>query len=198
MMNLGHRNFAVAASVLIHFLLFSGLYFLNAPKTPGDMPIVFIDLTNKQMSQTVTETAPVKRQQAFKKSDSAKPEVARPAAEQEITTTTSDAEALSADGLPDVAADHQVTANVKLLRELKIPYPDEARKNNIDGAVVMDLIIDDVGKVRTAELIRGPGFGLNEAAMAAIRNFLFRPAKIGEKSVAVKIRYSYRFKLNAQ
>ncbi len=100
-----------------------------------------------------------------------------------------------ADSIPIPADAYLVTTQVSLIKDVKIPYPPEARKNNIEGPVVMDIIIDQDGRVRSSTLVRGPGFGLEEAAMAAIKEFLFKPARVGEQNVAVKIRYSYRFVL---
>lgn len=104
-------------------------------------------------------------------------------------------EASDADQIPIPAEDYLVTSQVALIKDIKIAYPPEAKQANIEGAVVMDLIIDQEGRVRSVSLIRGPGYGLNEAALEAVKQFLFRPARIQDKPVAVKIRYSYRFVL---
>lgn len=100
-----------------------------------------------------------------------------------------------ADSLPIPSDDYLVTSMPILISEVRIPYPETAKKAGIEGPVLMDLLIDDQGKVRQVNLIKGPGFGLNEAALEAIKNFQFRPAKIKDQSVAVKIRYTYRFVL---
>jgi periplasmic protein TonB len=97
--------------------------------------------------------------------------------------------------LPIPADEFLVSSMPKLKSEIRIPYPPEARQQNIQGAVVMDLLIDQNGKVRKATLLEGPGYGLNEAALNAIKSFEFEPAKIEQKPVAVKIRYAYRFVL---
>lgn len=102
----------------------------------------------------------------------------------------------SDDALPVPAAEFLVTQMPRLKSEIRIPYPKEARAKNIEGAVIMDILVDETGKVRQAVLVEGPGFGLNEAAMEAIYRFEFEPAKIEQKTVAVKIRYAYRFVLN--
>jgi protein TonB len=81
----------------------------------------------------------------------------------------------------------------KLKSEVRIPYPEEAKKASVEGPVVMDLLIDADGKVRKVDLIKGPGYGLNEAAVAALKGFEFIPARMSDHSVAVKIRYTYRF-----
>lgn len=99
------------------------------------------------------------------------------------------------DSIPIPADDYLVTSQVSLLKDIRIPYPPEAKKNNVEGPVVMDLIIDQNGKVRSVVLVRGPGSGLNEAAVEAAKSFEFRPAKVGDQTVAVKIRYTYRFVL---
>ena len=99
------------------------------------------------------------------------------------------------DSLPIPTDDYLVTSMPKLSREIRIPYPEQARKESIEGPVVMDLLIDETGKVRKVEVIKGPGSGLNEAAEQAAFQFQFLPASMGDKPVAVKIRYVYRFVL---
>lgn len=97
------------------------------------------------------------------------------------------------DSLPIPADDYLVSSMPQLISEVRIPYPESAKKAGVEGPVNMDLLIDDQGQVRQVILINGPGFGLNEAALSAIKNFRFRPAKIKDQSVAVRIRYTYRF-----
>ncbi len=100
-----------------------------------------------------------------------------------------------ADSLPIPADEFLVTQMPKLLSEVRVAYPPEAKKQGVQGAVVMDLLIDGEGRVREARLLEGPGNGLNEAALEAARGFRFVPAKIEDKTVAVRIRYAYRFVL---
>lgn len=100
-----------------------------------------------------------------------------------------------ADSLPLPADDYLVSAMPVLTSEVRIPYPEEARRANIEGPVIMDLLIDNQGEVRQVTLVQGPGFGLNEAATQALRNFKFSPARIDQQAVAVRIRYTYRFVL---
>lgn len=99
------------------------------------------------------------------------------------------------DALPVPSDEYLVTSMPELKSEVRIPYPPEARKRGIQGAVVMNLLIDDAGRVREATLIEGPSAELNAAATAAIKSFQFSPAMIQSKPVAVRIRYVYRFVL---
>jgi protein TonB len=100
--------------------------------------------------------------------------------------------------LPIPADEFLVTQQPRLKSEVRIPYPPEARKAGIEGRVVMDLLIDKTGSVRKVELVRGPGGGLDEAAIEAVRQFEFLPAEVQGQPVAVKIRYSYIFRLDAR
>ena len=92
----------------------------------------------------------------------------------------------------------ELTQKPKVMKEIKARYTDEARAKGIEGLVVCDLIIGDNGKIRSVTLVQGLGAGLDEAALEALKSFEFSPAKIGDRTVAVKIRYKYRFQLQHQ
>ena len=97
--------------------------------------------------------------------------------------------------LPVPAEEYLVTNMPELKSEVRIPYPAECKRKGIQGAVVMDLLIDTIGKVRDATLIEGTDPELNTAALSAARRFQFIPALIKNQPVAVRIRYTYRFVL---
>lgn len=103
-----------------------------------------------------------------------------------------------ADALPIPADEFLVTQMPRLRSEVRIPYPEEAKKAGVEGPVVMDLLIDKAGRVRKVDLVKGPGFGLNEAAVQALQKFEFLPGQVGGDAVAVKIRYTYRFVLETR
>lgn len=97
--------------------------------------------------------------------------------------------------LPTPKPEFLVSQMPVLKSKPEIPYPPEARKKEIEGKVMLNVLIDENGIVRKAELINGPGFGLNEIAMEKIYQFVFQPAKIGEQNVPVQIRYAVTFQL---
>jgi periplasmic protein TonB len=76
-----------------------------------------------------------------------------------------------------------------------IPYPPAAERAGIAGTVVMRVGIDSAGRVTTVNLIQGAGFGLDQAAMEALRHFRFTPARRHGEPVASEITYRYRFEL---
>jgi len=60
---------------------------------------------------------------------------------------------------------------------LNIPYPEAARKRGVSGVVVVRLLVDQQGKVATAQLLKTLGFGLDRAALTLVKRFRFRPAR---------------------
>lgn len=98
--------------------------------------------------------------------------------------------------LPIPVDDYLVTQMPKIKKEVRAPYPEEAKKNGVEGPVIMDVLIDPTGRVREVIVLSGPGFGLNEAAVQALKQFEFAPARVQEQFVAVKIKYKYTFKLS--
>jgi protein TonB len=100
-----------------------------------------------------------------------------------------------ADSIPIPTEEYLVTAMPVLETDFRIPYPPEAKKARVQGRVLMKLIVDADGRVRRATLLSGPGYGLNEAAVEAMKNLRFRPARVQDKPVAVEIQYAYNFVL---
>jgi len=99
----------------------------------------------------------------------------------------------SDEGLPAPAEDYEISVWPQLQNDARVPYPTEAKRKGVEGIVIMDLYIAEDGKVRKATLVKGPGFGLNEAALTAVQKFIFSPAVVSGKPRPVVIRYSYNF-----
>ncbi|TMQ60354.1 MAG: energy transducer TonB [Candidatus Eisenbacteria bacterium] len=63
-------------------------------------------------------------------------------------------------------------------------YPEFAREAQIQGKVVLHVLVDKNGRVKNVKVIRGVT-GLNEAAVDAIKKWVFKPALSNNKPVAV-------------
>lgn len=75
-------------------------------------------------------------------------------------------------------------------------YPEIAREAGIEGQVIIQAYVDDVGRVQEINVLRSiPNTGLDEAAAAAVRKTRFNPAKKGGKPVGVWISIPINFKL---
>jgi len=77
----------------------------------------------------------------------------------------------------------------------KIVYPPEARRDKVEGKVIVKAFIDEAGSVRRVEIVKGLGSGCDEAAMAAVRSTRFRPGKMNGKVVRVQMTIALAFRL---
>jgi TonB family protein len=83
----------------------------------------------------------------------------------------------------------------RLLREVKATYSEEARRANVIGDVLMEVVIRADGTVGSARVTRGLGFGLDERAIAAVRQWRFAPARRQGVPVDVLVEVAMEFNL---
>ena len=76
--------------------------------------------------------------------------------------------------LDDSAA---LTTQVEILYKPKPVYTDEARKLNIEGEVLLEVVFAANGDLHVNRVVRGLGHGLDEAAVGAANKIKFKPAK---------------------
>jgi protein TonB len=98
---------------------------------------------------------------------------------------------------PDTApmSEQSVDEPARLVRGLAPTYPAEARVQGVEGDVVLELIVNTVGNVESARVVRSMGHGLDEAALAAAQRFAFAPAKKWGRSVRVRMNWAIEFRL---
>ncbi|MCL6494635.1 MAG: TonB family protein [Ignavibacterium sp.] len=77
----------------------------------------------------------------------------------------------------------------------KIIYPIAAKRQGIEGKVLIQAIIDENGNVAKAKVIKGIGSGCDEAALDAVKSSKFTPGKQRGKNVRVQITIPIVFKL---
>ncbi len=77
----------------------------------------------------------------------------------------------------------------------RIKYPPLANRQKIEGVVFLELYIDKYGEIRNIIVLKDPGYGLAEAAVAAMKGIRVEPAEANGIPVAVRLRYPIRFKL---
>jgi TonB family protein len=76
--------------------------------------------------------------------------------------------------LEDTAA---LTTQVEILYKPKPAYTDEARKLNIEGEVLLEVMFGANGELHVNRVVRGLGHGLDEAAIGATTKIKFKPAQ---------------------
>jgi len=82
-----------------------------------------------------------------------------------------------------------------LLREVKPDYTEDARRRGITGEVLMEIVVRRDGTVGDVKVLSGLGYGLDERAIAAVRQWKFSPATLHGKAVDVAVEVSMEFRL---
>ena len=65
----------------------------------------------------------------------------------------------------------------RVLREVKADYSEAARQRALTGEVVLEIVVRRDGSVGEVKLLHGLGFGLDDRAIAAVRQWRFAPAE---------------------
>jgi protein TonB len=63
-------------------------------------------------------------------------------------------------------------------------YSEEARKAKFQGTVLLQVIVSPDGRATNIQIVRGPGLGLDDEAIAAVKTWRFKPA-LGPNRVPV-------------
>lgn len=93
---------------------------------------------------------------------------------------------------------YAVGGGVSAPRAIYDPEPefsDEARQAKYRGTVILGVVIDQEGHPRNIRVVRSLGMGLDEKAMAAVRNWRFQPATKDDRPVAVIVNIEVNFRL---
>jgi periplasmic protein TonB len=82
-----------------------------------------------------------------------------------------------------------------LLREVKPDYTEEARRRGIRGEVVMEIVVRRDGTVGEVRVLQGLGYGLDERAITAVKQWKFSPASRHGTPVDVMVEVAMEFRL---
>ncbi|HZJ52826.1 MAG TPA: energy transducer TonB [Myxococcaceae bacterium] len=144
-------------------------------ETPGEPPPVVVGLTLRSTTTAGSFDAPVGNTLA-----------GRPPAK------AADPASVTPSPVPLYELDSQPT----VIGEVRIPYPEDARSRGIEGTVVLSVLVDETGQVRSVKILSGPGGGLDQAAAKAVERIRFRPALRKGQPVPAQITYRYTFLLD--
>jgi TonB family protein len=82
-----------------------------------------------------------------------------------------------------------------LMREVKPDYTDEARRRNVTGDVVLEIVVMVDGTVGDVRVLDGLGYGLDQRAVDAVRQWRFSPARRLGQPVDVLVEVAVEFRL---
>jgi TonB family protein len=92
-------------------------------------------------------------------------------------------------------ADRAVTAP-QVINAPDPKYSKEGRKKKIEGTVVLWVTVGPDGLPRDIKVRRSLGYGLDEEAIKAVKQWRFKPGKLKGQPVAVQINIDINFRLN--
>lgn len=112
------------------------------------------------------------------------------------------------DGVANATAARRPDTNARLLRYVEPDYTRAARRNEVRARVVVEVQVDPSGRVQEAtiidrvllneggqpqEQVSQLGYGLEEAALSAARQCLFRPAEANGEPVSTRTTLTISF-----
>lgn len=113
--------------------------------------------------------------------------------EQPATSVDSGSSASAPDSLTDTLPPIE---KMPVLKEfIKADYPAELVKKGIEGTVLLDIVVNDSGRVDSVAVVKGINPTLDSSAAKAAVKFTFSPAMAGGKPVPVLLQYAYHFTL---
>jgi len=83
----------------------------------------------------------------------------------------------------------------RLLREVRADYSDAARRANLEGEVVLEIVVRRDGTVGDISVLKGLGLDLNDRAIQAVRQWRFSPARLKGTAVDVVVEVAVEFRL---
>jgi protein TonB len=84
----------------------------------------------------------------------------------------------------------------ELIHSIQPLYPETSRRLRQEGTVILEAVITASGAVHDVRVVASRGPLLDEAAMAAVRQWRYRPATLDGRAVAVRLTVTVRFGLS--
>jgi len=84
------------------------------------------------------------------------------------------------------------------IKQMPAKYPPAAKKDNVEGTVWLKTLVDEEGRVAKVEIQKSEAEVLNQAAVDAVKQWLFKPAIMKGKPVAVWVSIPFRFRLASE
>ena len=82
----------------------------------------------------------------------------------------------------------------KLIKQVNPVYPEKARKTGVQGEVVLEATIDIYGRVKSIKVLSSIP-ALDQAAVDAIKQWVYEPVVINNKPRAAIFTVTVRFRL---
>ncbi|MHB9116827.1 MAG: energy transducer TonB [Burkholderiales bacterium] len=208
---------ALLASLALHLALLLGVRVKSvaAPEAePAALQVRLVSVKPEQAQAGTAKTEPIPKPAL--KQDSPQPIAPKPQAEHgdsaAVPTPPQHSAPPAADVLdarpsldiplvdaPTYYPSKQLDIQPAALQPIKPIYPDEAAQRNIQGSVVLLLLIDESGTVREASVVEAKPEGyFEETALSAFRQARFRPAERKGRVVKSRVLIRVSFELTGR
>lgn len=74
-------------------------------------------------------------------------------------------------------------------------YPTDARRMGLSGVVAVSIVIDEAGKITSAQVLKSSNPDFDASALAAVKKWTFKPGKKDGVAVKTKVTIPLRFDL---
>ncbi len=98
-------------------------------------------------------------------------------------------------GTNDFLPFYRVDIRPEFIHKAELKYPLQAKRQKVEGTVIIEADIDSNGNVQTIRTVKSAGFGFDEAAIEMIEQSAFSPASAGGLNVGVRMRFTVKFEL---
>ena len=92
-------------------------------------------------------------------------------------------------------AAYKLSRQAEVVKIVKLPFPEEVMKLNIEGAVIVRISIDETGRVVKAKVVKGVHPELDRLSVKALLQSEVKPAIKDGKAVATIINFRYNWEL---
>ncbi len=131
----------------------------------------------------------------------------------ESVTTAEQGAGIEKDIINDASSDNEIAENRGSVTEEKVPeiiteaeplyrvnpepsYPKMARKRGYQGTVILSVLVNREGRVDNLWVFESSGYNiLDNAALEAVKEWLFEPGKQGDKPVDMWVEVPVRFEI---
>jgi TonB family protein len=77
------------------------------------------------------------------------------------------------------------------INDIQPQFPEEARKNGVDGVAKISFTLGSDGKIQNAKITQDLPFGVGEAAKRAVEHLVFTPARFNGKPIDMNATFTY-------
>ncbi len=101
------------------------------------------------------------------------------------------------DSIPNLVPFQLLTVKPLLVKRAMPEYPERLRREGKEGRVIVKILVNEKGNVTRAMVIKKSQYPeFDQAALAAARQFVFQPGRLGNKAVKVWLTVPFMFRLN--